>query len=124
MTPEKALELVGRYARLQKEIKLCKSRIGDNLEKCNGLRGHRKERDSDGTPSEAACLDQETHLKDWYTYITSDYEYGESGGYLDIGIDELKECPHCYAAHKVVLERKIMKRKLAAVKAAMTRGGA
>jgi len=33
------------------------------------------------------------------------------------------ECPHCYAAHIAIQDRKEHRKKLGAVKAAMTKGG-
>jgi len=130
MTPDKALELVGKYSRLTRAITLCKSRIGENLDKCPGLRGKRLELFKVGAfdageaigfieayemPTDAAMEDQETHLKFWY-----ERDMGDDGRY-SYGEPDADECQHCYAAHLVVQERKQLRRKLAAVKGSMTR---
>lgn len=120
MTPDKALELVGRYARLTKQIRASKSRIGDNLELCNGLLGFRHEIGEDGFPTQRSADDQDTHLKDWYAADMSD----DGPLWRGIGEEERAECPHCYAAHVVIRERKALRHQLAGVKAAITRGGA
>lgn len=133
MKPEKALELVGRYSRLSCSIRDCKRQIGLCLDKCNGLKGKRLETFKVGsfdagpelgfieayeTLTDAAAADQDTHLKIWYERIKNDegsgYSYGEA---------DADECPHCYAAHLIVQERKKLRRQLAAVKGAMTRFG-
>lgn len=139
MKPEKALELVGRYARLAKAIRNCKKRISEHLDKCHGLNGKRLEFFSqpgfDGgplvgfveayeEPTDAAMRDQDTHLKVWYG---KDYGDTEDHGcpvfvHFTVGEgDEEEECRHCYAAHLVVQERKQLRKQLAAVKGAMTR---
>jgi hypothetical protein len=139
MRAEKALELVGRYARLTKAIRGCKKRIGECLDKCHGLNGKRLETFTQGSfdggadfgfveayemLTDAAMQDQDTHLKVWYGK-----EYGETEDHgcpvfvhFTVGEgDEEEECPHCYAAHLIVQERKGLRRQLAAVKGAMSR---
>lgn len=138
MKPDTAVELVGRYARLQRAINACAPRIAAEIEKCPGQKGFRLERalipadpDSVWGPTEAyedmtprALSDQQTHLALWY-----DKDYGEPGEFgfwrYTVGAgDEETDCPHCYAAHLIVMERKALRRQLAAVKATMTRMGA
>ena len=134
MSPAKALELVERYSRLHLAIKACKQRIGEQLEKCQGQNGWRKEtetyrfEDADWTaPTERATTD-ETHLPLWYRPEVVEYDHGSPyeppevrNVYREIGAKEQAECPHCYAAHLVIQERKAMRRQLSAVKGAMTR---
>lgn len=127
MKPDKALELVMRFSALTQALKACRIRIGEHLNLCNGLKGFRNETEwhehFDGTPyqspTDRAVADEETHLKAWYT---PDFEYGDgySKGYVDVDMVS-DECPHCYAAHLVIQERKLLRRQLGAVKAAMTR---
>lgn len=127
MKPEKALELVHRYSELTWSIRACRNRIAKALEKCTGLDGKRLERrracetppyeqwsDMDGEANE-----KQTHLSDWYT---ANWEHGDgwSKGYVDPSM-VAEECEHCYAAHIAIQERKCMRIKLGAVKAAMTR---
>jgi hypothetical protein len=129
MTPEAALNLVKSYSTLTRAIKACKKEIGEHLDLCNGLKGFRHEEEpiSPGSsftvPTKRAEADQDTHLKGWYTAESGDYEY--SGvQYLTIGQEEADECAHCYAAHQVIQRRKVLRRQLAGVKGAMTKGGA
>ena len=130
MTPAKALELVERYSRLHAAIRGCAPRIGEHLELCHGQKGFRKEEWSVSIganyvalPTERASQDQETHLPLWYSpEVVEETQYTEGGlRYRDIGPKEHVECPHCYAAHLVIQERKALKRQFAAVKGAMTR---
>lgn len=128
MSPESALKLVQSYSTLTRAIKACKKEIGAHLDKCNGLKGFRREEELVRPghlytmPTDRAQADQETHLKGWYTPERGEYAY--SGyEYLDIGLEEEEECPHCYAAHQIIQRRKVLRRQLAGVKAAMTKGG-
>ncbi|OZI59915.1 hypothetical protein [Bordetella genomosp. 11] len=129
MTPESAIKLVQSYSALTRAIKACKKEIGRHLDLCAGLKGFRHEEEpvSPGSsftvPTERAEADQDTHLKGWYTAEPGDYEYSGMQ-YLKIGQDEAEECPHCYAAHQVIQRRKTLRRQLAGIKAAMTKGGA
>lgn len=127
MTPDKALELVGRYARLTKQIKDCKRRIGEHLELCNGISGKRNEmvngmfvnhRETDSKNREL-----DLHLTQWYT---PDWQgdYGEQPVYEEIGEWSGEECPHCYAAHLAIQERKAARRALGVVKATIARSAA
>lgn len=136
MRPETALHLVGQYARLTREIKLCKKQIGEALDKCRGLKGWRLETETnpgwpanevfEGSPpfeepTDRSQTDQDTHLKGWYTPETGDEDGPQ---WLPIGPDEQAECPACYAAHLLIQRRKELRKSLAAVKGAMTRLGA
>jgi len=125
MKPEKALELVGKYARLTKGIADARKRIGENLDKCKGHSGKRGV-EFDTFPTfkqpelDAKGRETDLHLHTWYTPERGDYEYS---GYewLEIGCEEQEECPHCYAAHLAIQERKEMRLALGHVKRAMTR---
>lgn len=130
MTPAKALELVERYSRLHHAIAGCKPRIGDHLEQCHGQKGYRKETefhcgfDGNGSfeaPTRRSDDDQETHLPLWYKPTINADDYEPELRYRDIGSAEQAECPHCFAAHLVIQERKALKRQFAAVKGAFSR---
>ena len=118
MSPDKALDLVRRVSSLQWEIRAAKARIGRGLDKCQGLKGKRHEKDGWRGYTQAAQDDQDTHLKHWYMP-----EKLDEGGrdYIEIGDDEREECPHCYAAHLIVQERKAVRKAFGCVKAAMTK---
>lgn len=129
MKPQTALNLVMRFSALTHAIKAMPTRIGDELEKCKGLKGFRNETEpmefggeTMQLPTERSNDDHETHLKGWYT---PDVSYGYDGEgelvYTDVGETERAECPHCYAAHLLIQDRKTLRRQLGAVKAAMTR---
>jgi len=121
MSPERALELVGRYARLTKQIKDCKKRISDSLDLCSGISGERQNSYNRETDSKNREIDM--HLTQWYT-PSREGGYGEDFVYNDIGVFEAEECPHCYAAHLAIQERKAARAQIGHVKAAMSRGGA
>ena len=62
MRPEAALELVGKYARLQRRINLIKTEIGQALDPCPGIGNKRQMFDDDG----GRCnYGTETHLGAW-----------------------------------------------------------
>ena len=130
-----AISLIERYSRLTKAIAACRKRIGKHLDLCDGLGGFRREVeqhdgfdggpdvgqiDSYETPTQRAQNDQETHLKGWYDGTNRDYDY--DGNRLPIEAHK-DDCPHCWAAHLVVEERKVLRRQLGAVKSSMTRLG-
>jgi len=119
MTPEKALELVGRYARLTAQIKDCKARIGDSLELCNGISGKRNE-PMNHRKTDSKNRELDVHLTQWYT---PDWQgdYGDQPVYDDIGEWSAEECPHCYAAHLAIQERKAARKALGYVKATISR---
>ena len=137
MSPETALDLVGRYARLTLAIKDCKRRIGAELDKCKGLKGFRLEAvvhpGFDGGPevgfisdyremTQRASNDQDTHLKYWYEKPGAEDDWGEYRRYV-ISDEEADECAHCFAAHLIVRERRALRLQLGHVKGAMTRLG-
>lgn len=121
MKADKALELVGKYARLTRAISACKPRIGACLDKCAGATGKRLLLDEYGCNQYPNDEDQETHLKGWYSDYT--YDYQDDPHWVGIGADQLAECEHCWAAHQVIKERRELRRQLAGVKGAMTRSG-
>lgn len=133
MKPEKALELVTRYAVLTKQIKAFKAAIGGNLDKCKGYSGKRGDVDADGWPvanrgeEDSKGREKDVHLWAWYTpEVAEETQYTDGGlVYQTIAADEHgAECPHCYAAHLAIQERKAARKSLGAVKAAMTRSAA
>lgn len=125
MTPEKALELVGRYARLTAQIKDCKTRIGESLELCNGISGKRQEVDQWGMPTQSRDTDSknrelDVHLTQWY-YEPVDYYVDGEAIYESIDLAHSITCPHCYAAHLAIQERKAARKALGYVKATISR---
>jgi hypothetical protein len=106
MTPDKALNLVKRYAFLTHAIKGCKQRIGDCLD---------------------CCPEHGGHLGDWYMRPDPAQidEYGRieiaEGEWLTPGPEQAEECRACYEAHVIVQERKAMRRQLSYIKGAMTK---
>lgn len=130
MTPDKALELVGRYARLTKEIKLLKQQIGEHMDKCPGVNGDRHAVDANGWHTYQPELDSKNrdkglHLWNWYQPFT-DYDSGYPHQAWEAinDVEHAEQCPHCYAAHQAIQLRKVARKSLGAVKAAMTRSAA
>lgn len=128
MSPSTAIQLVERYARLTKEIKLRTREIGENLDKCNGVSGQRLEpKDEFGIPLRQPELDEKNrdkdlHLWGWYQPdIVDDGCMSRGYEWLQVGSLEAEECPHCYAAHLAVQARKQARKQLGAVKGAMAR---
>lgn len=114
---EVALELVREYARLQDLIHGTRERIGAALELCPGVKGHRHEveafeatpwSDAGTAPTERASADV-THLSKWYTPVND----GDDCYWPE---PDRNECPHCWAAHEVVQERRRAKRALGSIK--------
>lgn len=121
MKAEKALELVESYSSLTKQIKDCKKRIGDNLSLCNGISGHKLNLQIDQPEPDSKGRDTDLHLTQWY----APERVSQYGGlqYQDISCDEHgEECPHCYAAHLAIQDRKEARKRLGYVKAVMSRG--
>lgn len=117
MTPEKALELVGRYARLTKAIKTTKTQIGDSLDLCRGYSGKRNTVDGE-SKLDSKNRDLDLHLTEWYTPECGEYD-NPSWLYVD---DKCKEeCKHCYSAHEAIQSRKKLVVQLGHVKRLMTR---
>lgn len=130
MKPEKALELVRRYSRLTRSIKTLDRRIGDAIELCHGISGKRQEIDRWGFPLHERELDTknreiDVHLYSWYKPYTADSGamYPSLAWHQINEAKHKKECPHCYAAHLAIQERKAARKSLASVKGAMTRHG-
>lgn len=127
MRPSKALELVERYARLTKQIRAKTAEIGEHLEKCKGVKGDRLNVDEHGWQTyqpemDGKNRDKGLHLWGWYQPEVVDDGYMSSGlEWLQIGVLEAEECPHCYAAHLAIQERKQARKELGAVKGAMSR---
>lgn len=120
MTPDKALELVLRYASLTAEIKRQKKCIGDHLDKCLGISGKRSKFIEPLGEVDSKGRELDLHLTQWYT---PDYNPEAYDGYtwMKIGQDEADECPHCYGAHLAIQARKTARKQLAAVKGAISR---
>ena len=128
MTPEKALDLVGRYSRLTRQIKDCKKRIGESMALCNGISGERLAVDEFGRlirhrQEDQKGRDRDLHLTQWYTPDMQG-DHDEYPVYEEVGEWSKEECPHCYAAHVAIQERKLAKKQLATVKGSMTRAAA
>lgn len=122
MTPDKALELVQRYARLNREIKEASTKIGSQLSRCKGLSGKRHDPYYEMGETNSKGRELDVHLTHWYTP-----ERGEYGSvtFHDIGREEQGvECCHCYEAHLLIQQRKQLRQNLASVKRVMSRSAA
>lgn len=130
MNEWKALDLVMRYSHHTRRIKELRKQIGDSLDLCHGLDGKRLEMDKYGChvyqrDTDNKNRDKSTHLWGWYQPETVDDGFmNPTLVWEEVGVIEAEECQHCYAAHLAIQERKEHRKKLGAVKAAMTRGGA
>lgn len=130
MSPEKALTLVRRYANANRRIKALSKAISDNLDRCAGIDGKRLELE-DGCfvhqrDTDSKGRDKSTHLWAWYQPDVADSGYLGDPDLVwpEISADEHgAECPHCYAAHLAIQQRKAARREFGAIKAAMTREG-
>ena len=128
MTEWKALDLVVRYSHHTRTIKALGQEIGEHLERCKGLDGKRLEVDKWGChvhqrDTDHKARDKSTHLWGWYNEPVDQHSDGEAI-YEAVDAGKSLVCPHCYAAHLAIQARKEHRKKLGAVKAAMTRGGA
>ncbi len=132
MSPEKALELVHRYSALTWAIKGAAVRIAEALDRCTGLDGQRLERrrawergaafGALGTEVDPEANDKAVHLREWYSPELVEREWGPPGREWNaVGESQREECPHCFAAHLAIQERKAARKALGPVKAAMTR---
>lgn len=128
MSPDKALDLVRRFSSLQWEIRAAKARIARELDKCTGLDGKRLDNRRRYEASEFGfTLDHEKndkaiHLREWYEPELIEREWGPAGReWAPVTEDRREECPHCYAAHLIVQERKAARKAFGCVKAAMTK---
>lgn len=122
MNEWKALNLVVRYSHHTRTIKALGQEIGEHLESCKGVDGKRQDPYS-ARPTDHKARDKSTHLWGWYNDPVDQYDDGEAI-YEVIDAGKAIVCPHCYAANLAIQARKDHRKKLGAVKAAMTRGGA
>lgn len=126
MTPDKALELVGKYARLTKQIKSLTLEIGTSLDRCKGIDGKRLEMDQWGChihqrDTDNKNRDKSTHLWGWYQPEQNpDTDYGLEWHDVTLG-DHGAECCHCYTAHLAIQLRKQARKDLGIVKGTMSR---
>ncbi len=120
MSPNKALELVQRYARLNRAIKQASRNIGNRLLRCKGISGKRQimEESIEGELDHKG-RELDVHLTNWYKP-----EVGEYGRvtFHDIDAEEHgAECCHCYEAHLLIQRRKALRKELGQVKRVMSR---
>jgi hypothetical protein len=102
-TPEKrALHLVQEYSRFQRAINECRQRIGKLLEECRGDGGVGGIGDEVGT-----------HIGAWLA----------NPDHYDNDAPSKTECPHCHAAYLSMKERQQLRRRLAAIKSAISKLG-
>ena len=129
MKAETALNLVASYSKLTRGIKDAKKRIGESLEQCKGYSGKRGDVGEFGSwmpprgEEDSKGREKDVHLWTWYTPDMQG-DHGEYPVYEELGEWSGEECPHCYAAHLAIQERKALRKSLGSVKAAMTRLGA
>lgn len=119
MAPEKALELVGEYARLTKLIKSLTAGIGASLDLCKGTDGKRdKFSILDEVDIDSKNRDKRTHLWGWYQPERGEFGYE----WQDITPgDHGMECIHCYAAHLRIQQRKQARKDFGIVKRSISR---
>lgn len=120
MSPEKALELVQRYARLNSAIKQAGRNIGNRLLRCKGISGKRQimEESIEGELDHKG-RELDVHLTNWYKPEVSFYG---SVTFDDISLEEHgAECCHCYEAHLLIQQRKALRKELGQVKRVMSR---
>jgi hypothetical protein len=128
MTPKKALELVTRYAQLNRDIKLKTQLIGERLSQCKGLSGKRSTQFNASLELINPEIDEKGREKDlhiwhWYRPMEKTHAWN-SLSWQDIDPDEHgAECAHCYGAHLLIQDRKRHRRDLGHVKRAMSRTG-
>lgn len=115
-----AIELVSRYAELTQSIADCKPKIADALERCPGFNGHRLEVGGPFKMPTDRSRNDVTHLSEWYAADRDDEGRLE---FMEVTDVEAETCPHCYAAHLVIQERKGLRRQLGTVKGQMTKFG-
>lgn len=124
MKAEKALELVGRYARLTKAIKVATKNIGSNLDLCNGFSGNRLKNilswNAPDIDVDSKGREKDLHLVSWYTPQPSG-DYGRPEWEVITAEEHQPICPHCYAAHLAVEQRKAARQALGSVKRSMSR---
>ena len=123
MTPDKAKELIQEYADVNRKIKDTKSQIGSALDKCQGISGKRKNGISldfeDSEPThDSKGRELNLHLTQWYTPYVDDYNELE---YNEITEEHGVQCPHCYAAHLLIQDRKKLRKRFGTIKGMMSR---
>jgi hypothetical protein len=119
MKPEKALELVRRYAALNRSMKSIKTQIGEHLSKCKGHSGMRLDPHYSTGEIDSKGRELDVHLTGWYTPERG--EYG-STTFHDINAEEQGiECPHCYEAHLLIQQRKLIRKEFGSVKSQISR---
>lgn len=120
MKPEKALELVQRYATLNREIKETSRKIGNQLLRCKGISGKRQVlEESIESELDSKGRELDVHLTNWYKPEVS--SWGRVT-FNDISLEEHGvECPHCYEAHLLIQKRKELRQSLGSVKRVMSR---
>jgi hypothetical protein len=122
MSPDKALELVQRYARLNRDLKDTGRNIGDRLLQCKGISGKRQDNLEQIFELDHKGRELDVHLTHWYKP-----EVGEYGRvtFHDIDAEEHgAECCHCYEAHLLIQQRKALRKEFGQVKGAMSRSAA
>ncbi len=120
MSPDKALELVHRYSRLNRDIKDASRDIGNRLLRCKGISGKRQimEESIEGELDHKG-RELDVHLTNWYKPDVSDWG---TVTLHDISLEEHgAECCHCYEAHLLVQQRKALRKELGQVKRVMSR---
>ena len=120
MSPDKALELVQRYAHLNRVIKDASRNIGNRLLRCKGISGNRQimEESIEGELDHKG-RELDVHLTNWYKPEVSSW-----GTVTFHAIDPQEhgaECCHCYEAHLLIQHRKELRKELGQVKRVMSR---
>ena len=119
MSPDKALELVQRYAVLNHLIKDSTRNIGNRLLQCKGISGKRQDNLEQFVEHDSKNRELDVHLTNWYTPEIG--EYG-SVSWEGISLEEHgAECCHCYSAHLLIQRRKELRQEFGQVKRVMSR---
>lgn len=120
MTPDKALELVQRYAVLTRDLKETSRKIGNQLLRCKGISGKRQVlEESIESELDSKGRELDVHLTNWYKPEVS---FWGRVTFHDISLEEHgAECPHCYEAHLLIQQRKKLRQSLGSVKRVMSR---
>ena len=131
MTPDKALEMVGKYARLTKLIKSLTIEIGANLDLCKGADGKPRHHIHCGTIDELMVdvgadhtdrkgRDTRTHLWSWYNEPVDQRDDGDVI-FERVSPSHSAVCGHCYSAHLAIQHRKQARKDLGIVRGVMSR---
>jgi hypothetical protein len=127
MSPDKALELVHRYSRLNRDLKDYTRRIGERLELCQGINGSRApkhtpfgfQREDHPDHFDTKNRDKRMHL--WRWYQPEICEDGDAAWEAITNDEHGAECCHCYEAHLLIQLRKAARKEFGQVKGAMSR---